>query len=57
MYKFKKERDRSHEESNDCFNCGKPGHFSKECPKPKSKYNSKKEEDITCFLCKKEGHF
>ncbi len=35
-----------------CFNCGKEGHMSRNCYKPK-----KAKEGLKCFKCGQEGHF
>jgi len=50
-----------------CFNCGIRGHLSKECKKPKQKYNSSdfqkkdntaghKSSEPYCWFCRKKGH-
>ena len=37
----------------DCYNCGKSGHWSSQCPQPKKPMDSTK---ITCYTCNKKGH-
>ena len=34
--------------NNRCFNCGKEGHWTKECPEERS--------FLRCYTCGKEGH-
>jgi len=34
-----------------CFNCGKSGHYLKDCPLPGKSYEKK-----ICFLCNQQGH-
>lgn len=41
---------KTHKDRDYCYNCGKPGHYVKDCPLPKD--FEKKE----CFYCKKVGH-
>jgi hypothetical protein len=45
--------------SDDCFNCGQPGHRSSECPHPKkgSTTPSKSPSNTSCYNCGKTGHW
>jgi hypothetical protein len=45
--------------SDDCFNCGQPGHRSSECPRPKkgSTTPSKSPSNTSCYNCGKTGHW
>merc|ERR1712087_166945 len=55
---FNRDRDGgSGRDSRNCFNCGEPGHFAKDCDKPQKERKDRgsngdrKKSDIVCFNC------
>ncbi len=53
---FQRPEEVVHKTNDECFQCGKKGHFIKNCPKNKKEIY-KKYDNYICYTCGEKGHF